>query len=49
VDFTIDPPVEVKLKAERFRSSKEIVELADRYVAEHAANWEIRDEPTPVS
>lgn len=43
VDFTIDPPVEVKLKAERFRSSKEIVELADRYVAEHTANWEVRE------
>ncbi|HWG20671.1 MAG TPA: hypothetical protein VG225_09075 [Terracidiphilus sp.] len=43
VDFTIEPPVEVKLKAERFRSSKEIIELADRYVADHTANWEVRE------
>lgn len=35
--------VRVVLKAERFRSSKQIVELADRYVAEHPANWEVRD------
>jgi hypothetical protein len=32
------------LKAERFRSSKEIVELADRFVAEHTPNWEFREE-----
>jgi hypothetical protein len=38
-----DAAVEVLLKAERFRSSKEIVELADRYVAEHTANWEVRE------
>jgi hypothetical protein len=31
------------LKPERFRSSKEIVELADRYVAEQTVNWEIRE------
>jgi hypothetical protein len=37
------------LKPERFRSSKELVEFADKYVAEHAVNWEIRDEPTSVS
>jgi hypothetical protein len=43
VDFTIEPPVQVKLKPERFRSSKEIVELADRFVAEHTANWEYRE------
>jgi hypothetical protein len=43
VDLTLEPPVEVKLKPERFRSSKEIVELADRYVAEHTANWEVRE------
>jgi hypothetical protein len=43
VDFTIEPPVEVKLKAERFRSSKEITELADQYVADHVANWEVRE------
>jgi hypothetical protein len=35
---------EVLLKAERFRSSKEIVELSDRFVAEHTANWEYREE-----
>jgi len=39
-----DPSVRVILKAERFRSSKEIVELADRFVAEHTANWEFREE-----
>jgi hypothetical protein len=38
-----DPTVRVILRAERFRSSKEIVELADRYVAEHTANWELRE------
>jgi hypothetical protein len=38
-----DPTVRVLLKPERFRSSKEIVELADRYVAEHTANWEVRE------
>jgi hypothetical protein len=38
-----DPAVEVLLKAERFRSSKEIIELADQYVAEHTANWEVRE------
>src|SRR5579863_708877 len=38
-----DAAVEVLLKAERFRSSKEIVDLADRYVAEHTANWEVRE------
>jgi hypothetical protein len=49
VDLSGDEPsVEVKLKAERFRSSKEIVELADRFVLEHTANWEFRDEPAPI-
>jgi len=40
-----DPRLQVRpiLKAERFRSSKEIVELADRYVAEHTPNWEVRE------
>ena len=33
----------VILKAERFRSSPQIVELADRFVAEHTANWEVRE------
>jgi len=52
VDLGEDEPkfqVRVILKAERFRSSKEIVELADRFVAEHTANWEIRDEPVSMS
>jgi hypothetical protein len=39
-----DSEVDVLLKPERFRSSKEIVALADQYVAEHTPNWEIRDE-----
>jgi len=46
LDLTGDDPksqVRVVLKAERFRSSKEIVELADHYVAEHPANWELRE------
>lgn len=44
VDFADDQAsVRNILKAERFRSSKEIVELSDRYVAEHPANWEIRE------
>jgi hypothetical protein len=44
VDLTEDDPkIQVILKAERFRSSKEIVELADHYVAEHTANWEVRE------
>jgi hypothetical protein len=44
VDLTEDEPVvRVILKAERFRSSKEIVDLADRFVAEHTPNWEVRE------
>jgi len=40
-----DPKFQVRviLKAERFRSSPQIVELADRFVAEHTANWEVRE------
>ncbi len=38
-----DAQPDVLLKAERFRSSKEIIELSDRYVAEHTANWEVRE------
>ena len=38
-----DAEVEVLLKPERFRSSKQIVELTDQYVAEHTANWEVRE------
>ena len=45
VDLTEDDPsVRVILKSERFRSSKEIVGLTDRFVAEHTANWEFREE-----
>jgi hypothetical protein len=44
VDLTDDDtPVRVILKAERFRSSKEIVDLADQYVAANTANWEVRE------
>jgi hypothetical protein len=46
VDLCEDDPkfqVRVILKAERFRSSKEIVELSDRFVAENTANWEYRE------
>ncbi|MGA3263590.1 MAG: hypothetical protein ABSC47_06060 [Terracidiphilus sp.] len=44
VDMTEDDPkVQVLLKAERFRSSQQIIELADRFVAEHTANWEVRE------
>lgn len=45
VDLTEDDPkfqVRVILKAERFRNSKEIVEMADQFVASHTANWEFR-------
>jgi len=44
VDFADgEPSVRAVLKAERYRSSKQIIELADLYVAEHTANWEIRE------
>jgi hypothetical protein len=44
VDLSQDEPtVSVIAKPERFRSSKELIDLADRYVAEHTANWEIRE------
>jgi hypothetical protein len=38
-----DASVEVLQKPERFRSSKQIVELTDQFVAEHTANWEVRE------
>jgi hypothetical protein len=47
VDLCEDDPklqVRVILRAERFRSSKELVELADQFVASHTANWEFREE-----
>jgi hypothetical protein len=46
VDVTEEDPrlqFQLLLKPERFRSSKEIVELADRFVAEHTPNWEVRE------
>jgi hypothetical protein len=36
--------VKVLLKAERFRNSKELVEMADQFIASHTANWEYREE-----
>jgi hypothetical protein len=47
LDLTEDDPkfqVRVILRAERFRNSKEIVEMADQFVASHTANWEYREE-----
>jgi hypothetical protein len=41
--------VEAVLKPERFRSSKEVIDLADQFVAGHTANWEVRDEPTAAT
>jgi len=35
--------VRVIVKPERFPSSKEIVDPADRFVVEHTANWEARE------
>jgi hypothetical protein len=35
--------VEVLLKPERFRSSQQIIDLTDKYVAEHTPNWEVRE------
>ena len=47
VDFSgPNVSVEQKLNPERFRSSKEVIDLADQFVAGHTANWEVRDEPT---
>jgi hypothetical protein len=46
VDLCEDDPkfqVRVVLKAERFRNSKELVEMADQFVASHTANWELRE------
>ncbi len=36
--------VRVLLKPERYRSSKELTEMAHRFVAEHTPNWQIPDE-----
>ncbi|HUH64429.1 MAG TPA: hypothetical protein VLZ50_15590, partial [Terracidiphilus sp.] len=45
VDFAGDEPlVRATFKPERFRSSKELVQLADKFVADHTANWEVREE-----
>lgn len=33
----------VQVKPERFRSSKELTEMADQFVASHTPNWEVRE------
>lgn len=38
-----DPLVQVLLTPERFRSSKQITEIADQYIAANQANWEVRE------
>jgi hypothetical protein len=38
-----DPKVDEIIKPERFRSSKQILDLTDEYVATHTANMEYRD------
>lgn len=44
VDVTDEEPaVQVLLKPERFRSSKQITEIADQYIAANQANWELRE------
>ena len=40
----VDASVKVLLKAERFRSSKDLEEMTDRFVATHTPNWQIPDE-----
>jgi hypothetical protein len=41
----VDPKLQVRviLRAERFRSSKEIVELADQFMEGNTPNWEMRE------
>jgi len=46
LDLCEDDPkfqVRVILRAERFRNSKELVEMADQFVASHTPNWELRE------
>jgi hypothetical protein len=44
IDATQDAPhISVAVKPERFRSSKEIINLTDQYVAKHTAAWEVRE------
>jgi hypothetical protein len=40
-----DPKFQVRaiLRAERFRNTKELVEMADQFVASHTPNWELRE------
>jgi hypothetical protein len=38
-----DPRVDVLLKPERFRSSSQIADIADQYMAANQANWELRE------
>ncbi len=35
--------VSAVVKAERYRSSPEVIEIADKYVASNQANWEVRE------
>lgn len=44
VDLSEEEPfIRTILKPERFRSSKQIVELTDSFVAANQANWEVRE------
>ena len=38
-----DPRVDLLLKPERFRSSSQITDIADQYMAANQANWEVRE------
>lgn len=44
VDFAEEEPsVRTILKAERFKSSKRVIELTDSFIAANQANWELRE------
>ncbi|MGA7524179.1 MAG: hypothetical protein WBW84_17130 [Acidobacteriaceae bacterium] len=38
-----EPVVTAIVRAERYRSSSQIVEITDKYVASNQANWEVRE------
>lgn len=38
-----EPAVNTIIKPERYRSTPQIIEVTDNYVATHAANWEVRE------
>lgn len=38
-----EPAINPISRPERYRATPEVVRLADKYVADHTANWEIRD------